>query len=368
MVGDDVGSGRVPGAAHAVRVGTARRRRPSGPVQALRWAAQPARPDHLARLDLGPAAEALRRFAPADRTLTWLCKADGWLLAHRAGLDDPATVCDLDDLDTVRLRSICALRGVEVARPPELTGAAGAARRLRDAVDVARWRAYDRRVARHAVPVLCSDVERRRSGLAGAAVVPNGHPGGAGPVPPAGLATTTAVFVAAFHYLPNLDAARWVAEAVAPELRRLDPAAVIRLIGAGPPELDRLARAPGLCWRGPVADTAPELRQASVALVPLRAGTGTRVKILEAWAHGVPVVSTPLGAEGLDVADGEHLLLAATAPGLARAVHALAIDPGRRQRLAAAGHRRWREAHSPDAIAAAVASVVDRALQSRARD
>jgi glycosyltransferase involved in cell wall biosynthesis len=356
--------GPVPGAEHAVRVGTAHRMWPGVATQALRWATHPRLPDHLARLDLRPAAEELRRFAPVDRQLTWLCKPDGWLLARMAGALGTATVCDIDDLDDFRLRSLAALRTVQVATPPEL---AGVGSRIRHRIDAARWAAYRRTVARSALTVVCSDLERRRSGLLDAAVVPNGHPGGRlrSPAPPSGAAT--ALFVGSYRYLPNLDGARWVAAAIAPELRRLDPSAAVRLVGDGPPEMRRLAAVPGVSWSGPVADVGPELGAASVALVPLRAGSGTRVKILEAWAHGLPVVSTPIGAEGLDIESGEELVIADSALDLARAVHEVSRDAAYAGQLAAAGHRRWREAHSPDAVATAVAAVVRRAVQSAAR-
>jgi glycosyltransferase involved in cell wall biosynthesis len=72
-----------------------------------------------------------------------------------------------------------------------------------------------------------------------------------------------------------------------------------------------------------VEDAVAELARAQVAVVPLLAGSGTRFKILEAWAAAVPVVSTSLGAEGLPVLDGEHLLLADTAPAFADAVSRL---------------------------------------------
>ena len=78
---------------------------------------------------------------------------------------------------------------------------------------------------------------------------------------------------------------------------------------------------------GPVADAVPELARAKVAIVPLLAGSGTRVKIIEAWAAGVPVVSTPLGAEGLPARAGEHLLLADDAPGFRDAVSSLLASP-----------------------------------------
>ena len=86
-----------------------------------------------------------------------------------------------------------------------------------------------------------------------------------------------------------------------------------------------------------------ELARASVAVVPLRYGSGTRVKILESFAHRVPVVSTTLGAEGLDVEDGVHLLLADDPNELAAAVVHLLGDAGLRVRLTEAAEARYLE-------------------------
>jgi glycosyltransferase involved in cell wall biosynthesis len=83
---------------------------------------------------------------------------------------------------------------------------------------------------------------------------------------------------------------------------------------------------------------ADELERADVVLVPLRFGSGTRLKIIEAFAHRIPVVSTTLGAEGLDAEDGHHLLLADTPAALARACARLLSDDALRARLVANAH------------------------------
>jgi glycosyltransferase involved in cell wall biosynthesis len=86
-----------------------------------------------------------------------------------------------------------------------------------------------------------------------------------------------------------------------------------------------------------VQDAIAELARAKVAVVPLLAGSGTRLKILEAWAAGLPVVSTRLGAEGLPVEDGRHLLIADTAAGFAEAVSHLLENADLRDCLGRAG-------------------------------
>ena len=108
----------------------------------------------------------------------------------------------------------------------------------------------------------------------------------------------------------------------------------LRLVGSGPaPEVRALAATAGVELLADVADVAPSYAWADLAVVPLRAGGGTRIKVLEAFAHGVPVVSTAVGAEGLDVVDGVHLRIADGAEAFAAACRQLATEPALARRL-----------------------------------
>ena len=104
-----------------------------------------------------------------------------------------------------------------------------------------------------------------------------------------------------------------------PALRELVPDAEIRLVGEHLPDLDSLDDRPRVTVTGRVPDIATELARADVVVVPVRYGSGTRLKILEAFAQRVPVASTSLGAEGLGAEDGVQLLLGDTGPDLAEA-------------------------------------------------
>ena len=97
---------------------------------------------------------------------------------------------------------------------------------------------------------------------------------------------------------------------------------------------------------GQVPDVLPYFETADVFVVPLLHGGGTRLKILEAFAMGCPVVSTSKGAEGLAAVDGEHLLIAETAEALAESIERCLSDPGLAGRLAAAGRRLVGEEYS----------------------
>ncbi len=148
-------------------------------------------------------------------------------------------------------------------------------------------------------------------------------------------------FTGGMDYLPNEDAARWFLERVFPLVLRGRPDARITFVGKNPPDalLER-ARPGQVVFTGRVEDVRPFARVAHVFVVPLRIGGGTRLKILEALSMNLPLVSTRIGAEGLDLVAGEHLLLADEPQEFAAAVLELANDRERARRLAASGRAR----------------------------
>jgi glycosyltransferase involved in cell wall biosynthesis len=155
---------------------------------------------------------------------------------------------------------------------------------------------------------------------------------------PAVAEENVVAFSGNLEYHPNVAAVRWFAEAIWPRVRGEFPDLEWRLIGRNQDAVRGIAgSAPGVKFTGPVDDAIAELARARVAVVPLLSGSGTRFKILEAWAAGRAVVSTTLGAEGLGARDGEHLLIADDASSFAAAISTLMRDPGLRARLGAAG-------------------------------
>ena len=119
------------------------------------------------------------------------------------------------------------------------------------------------------------------------------------------------VFSGNLEYHPNVSAVRFFARTVWPGLRKRWPALVWRLVGKNPGAVRHLVAGDNrIECTGPVEDALAELARAEVAVVPVVAGSGTRLKILEAWAAALPVVSTTLGAEGLPVCDGCNIWLA----------------------------------------------------------
>jgi polysaccharide biosynthesis protein PslH len=166
-------------------------------------------------------------------------------------------------------------------------------------------------------------------------VYPNALP----PIPrPPHADEETLVFSGNMEYHPNRAAVRFFRTAIWPILRERHPRLTWRLIGKNPESVRSFTGGdPRIQVLGAVPDAVVELARGRVAVVPLLAGSGTRLKILEAWAAGLPVVSTSIGAEGLGARDGEHLLIADGAPAFAEAVSRLLTCSSLRAALGNAG-------------------------------
>jgi polysaccharide biosynthesis protein PslH len=151
--------------------------------------------------------------------------------------------------------------------------------------------------------------------------------------------TGTLLFVGGLHWPPNADGVEWFVREVLPRVRARRPQACLTVIGKGP-SADLLGReADGVHCLGYVDDLDAHWERCDMFIVPLRAGGGMRVKILDAWSRGVPVISTRIGAEGLAGIHGHNLLLADTAEAFADSVIQLMTDPALAQRIGAEGRR-----------------------------
>ncbi len=226
---------------------------------------------------------------------------------------------------------------------------------------VRRWRAWEGNALRTADRiVVCSEIDRDRLGGA-PSVVPNCY---RRPVHPAGRDHDTQGplrigFVGLLDYQPNFDAVRWFASAILPRVRRLARGVEFRVIGQLGAGLRDVARRRGVRFLGFVPDLEPELAELSMLVAPLRFGGGTRFKILEAFAHQIPVVSTTIGAEGIDARDGEHLLLRDDPASFARAIVDLHRDLALRSRLVDAAARLYERRYTWARGVAAVERVVE---------
>jgi glycosyltransferase involved in cell wall biosynthesis len=138
------------------------------------------------------------------------------------------------------------------------------------------------------------------------------------------------------YYPPNVEGVHWFATDVFPQVRRTQPGTTFQVVGSRPPvSITRLAiPKSGVDVMGYVDDLTSVYANSGVVVVPVRSGSGMRVKILEAFARGIPVVSTSMGVEGIDAEDGKHLLIADNARSFADAVIQILRQPHVAARLA----------------------------------
>jgi glycosyltransferase involved in cell wall biosynthesis len=146
----------------------------------------------------------------------------------------------------------------------------------------------------------------------------------------------TLMFVGALGYAPNEDAVAWFLETVWPRLRKRDGLR-FRIVGADPSDrIKRLSQAPGIELLGRVKHLRPCYQTASLTVAPIRVGAGTRIKLLESAAYQTPMVSTSIGAEGLDLSGDNDLWLADAPADFAAAIEQALESPVERHRRASA--------------------------------
>jgi glycosyltransferase involved in cell wall biosynthesis len=198
------------------------------------------------------------------------------------------------------------------------------------------------------------------------ALSPNGvdcahnRPGLAQPQP------ASLVYNGSLTYSANYDAMRWFLGEVYPRIRAQVPEVTLAITGSTQGVgLAGLALDDSVALTGYVDDVRLPVAEAAVAVAPIRQGGGTRLKILEAMALGTPVVATAKGAEGLDVVDGEHLLLADDPERFAAAVLRLLADQALAARLAANARQSVQQRYEWEAIGRRFVALVEDVVQQR---
>lgn len=178
---------------------------------------------------------------------------------------------------------------------------------------------------------------------------------------------STLLFLGSLDWTPNLDALRWFLLEVWPLVRRARPDARFHVAGSTPPpDLPAVLEAAGARFLGRVPEARDFLSSGAAMVVPLLAGGGVRVKILEAMALGVPVVSTRLGATGIDAREGDEILLADTPGAFASACTTLLGDRSRAVAIGRAGRRRVQESFDADGIGGALLTFLNGLIASAA--
>ena len=162
---------------------------------------------------------------------------------------------------------------------------------------------------------------------------------------------TTLIWVGSMHWFPNQDATTFFLEKIWPDLSLRRPEIRLLLVGQSPPELARsVINSDRIDTPGYVDDARLYLRQGDIYIVPIRVGSGTRLKILDAFASGIPLVSTSIGCEGLEVVDREHLLIRDKPEDFIKGIVELLDSAEMRSHLASAGRRFVEENYSWDSI------------------
>ena len=174
----------------------------------------------------------------------------------------------------------------------------------------------------------------------------------------------TLIITGTLGYYPNLDGVCWFLDRVFPQLRRAAPTVDLLLVGQlNQAAAQAIGDQEGVTLTGRVPDVRPYVAQSAVFIVPLRMGSGTRLKVLEAMAQGMPIVSTRVGCEGLDVVDGEHLLVADTADEFAAATLRLLQDEALRHHLGQRARQLVVERYDWDSIVLHLENVYQQAIE-----
>jgi hypothetical protein len=269
----------------------------------------------------------------ASRTeydVTWYTREKCWLVARgEPGERTGVSIVDVDDREDVLLSRWMAVGQTEHG------GRLTRWHQLRMSREARYWRSVHVRCAQDAdVVVFASEHDAQTLGFANATVVRNSYD----VVRPAQSAAPgpTILFQGFMRWFPNEDAAGWLCREIFPRIRERVPDSRIVLAGDASNRVRALGEIPGVEVVGPVPDMGAQLRRAALVAVPIRVGGGTRIKIVEAFAHGVPVVSTSIGAEGLSAIPGVHLDLADTTDAFADSCCQMLVDRERARRLATA--------------------------------
>lgn len=337
--------------------------RPSKPKAIFNWLTGPL-PLSMTSVTWGAAAPELERKLEANQyDVVWVLAGTAWPLVSEAVARFPKTrfVIDLDDLEDEKIRHRKATTSWNLRSPRSTVF------RLVDTLDLRRWETLHQQIAKsaHAITVCSADDTAKlnaRYGIATVHPVPNGY------AAPDRMQTDADVdrlnpillFVGDLTYRPNEEAARFLCEQVLPLVRKAHPTARVRLVGPQGSTGPALATQPGVECVGVVESIEMELLNASASCAPLLSGGGTRIKIIEAYAYGVPVVATTIGAEGLGATPGVELLIGDTTEDFAAQCNSLISTPsvGAALRIAA------RESFDRSFTARSVRDAEEQVLQS----
>ena len=287
----------------------------------------------------------------ANYDMVWIDRLSTSLILDYQGQN---SILDLDDIEHLKIERELTVTAKSILR------------KLRLLIYMRAWRIAEMEaLEKFRQVVVCHEKDRQYLGERKAIVVPNGTD------VPQNIEFTTGVpgrmiYVGAMYYPPNDDAVQHFINDILPRIRMTCSEAHLVVAGANPSKkLRGLADGKIVHVLGKVDNIAPHLKDAALSIVPLRIGGGTRLKILESLAHKTPVVSTTIGAEGLELEHGKHILIADETRSFADSCIRLLEDPARRRQLAEAGYQRISNQYSWDIIESHVQDCVRAVLTQR---
>jgi sugar transferase (PEP-CTERM/EpsH1 system associated) len=173
------------------------------------------------------------------------------------------------------------------------------------------------------------------------------------------------VFTGTMNFRPNADAVIWFCQDILPLIKKDAYHVHLYIVGNAPTAAVRALAGPAVTVTGYVSDIRPYIANSAVYVVPMRMGSGTKLKVMEAMAMHIPVVSTTMGAEGIDVTPDHHILLADTPQQFAHHVVSLLRNSDERQRLADNARRLVEEKYDWTTIVPSLEAIYTKSLLSR---
>lgn len=316
----------------------------------LAWLASPRLPERPLSLvgeDFDGVSAELASWMAPRYSLVWVVRSRLFQVVKPLVGSVPLVV-DIDDLESEKLRAASQLRRSKLMGRPRGSGMKEWLTNWQAQRNSQAWLEYDRGVARRAsVCLVCSEEDRLVLGSEKVEVLRNSYPD---PVQPLGHLDVgrppTILLQGLLTYPPNIDGAEFFVRKVLPLARQEIPDLRVRLVGRADERVRRLQSEPAVVVTGYVDDLDQELARADVVIAPVRFGGGTRIKILEALAHRIPLVTTSIGAYGLGIRSGTHALVADDAQAFADACVTALRDRPTRSELTRHGRQLYEQAYT----------------------